>query len=40
MQNDSPYFKYVMDLLAMLVEKEGGSSAPMIPQALAAQYVR
>lgn len=24
----------------MLVEKEGGSSAPMIPQALAAQYVR
>jgi twitching motility protein PilU len=23
MQNDSPYFKYVMDLLAMLVEKEG-----------------
>lgn len=24
----------------MLVEKEGGSSAPMIPHALAAQYVR
>ena len=24
----------------MLVEKEGGSSAPMIPQSLAAQYVR
>ncbi len=23
MQNDSPYFKYVMDLLAMLVEKDG-----------------
>jgi flagellar protein FliJ len=24
----------------MLVEKEGGSAAPMIPQGLAAQYVR
>jgi twitching motility protein PilU len=23
MQNDSPYFKYVMDLLTMLVEKDG-----------------